>query len=483
MEIHICDYGCGQEATFQIGKRWCCSKSFNSCPAKKVRKVLPREKPDVCDFGCGQEPKFKLKNGKWCCSKSQNSCPAKKEKSRENRIGVKNLPAQPIETEELCSFGCGQKASYKYQNGSYCCSYDWHKCPGKHEQISKQSSLIWSDLDRRRRLSEIQKEKDLVAVAIPVLEDNKVCQDCGQKANFWFKTNNRYCCSDRIERCPAVKDEIRQRMLIQWEKEEFRELMKSSQIYDEQRSINISISQKEWFVKNPGKEGERAKGLIQFSKDHAGESLEEKYGIEIATKIRKKASERALGKTWEELYGKEKSDWMKENQSQKLTGRKETRLEVLLDMSMKKKGHWNDPNTSYNSKEFRDLKSKESKQHWKDPEYIKKIQVGLHNSPNGPERILIEIIELLNLDYDFVGDWKITIDGKNPDFINYSKHKIIEHFGIYYHDTIVNLTREEHEQERIKHFTKNGYECLIIWEDELQDIDKVKEKILKFDQK
>lgn len=441
-----------------------------------------KEEFHICAYGCGQEGKYKI-GKKWCCSLSMNSCPAKRERSRQNRMGVRNPPAQPIETEELCSFGCGEKASYKYQSGSYCCSYDWHKCPGKHEQISRQSALIWSDLERRKRLSETQKENDLVAVAIPVLEDDKVCQDCGKRAYFWFKTNNRYCCSDRIERCPVVKNEISERMTTQWEDEEFRKLMKSVQIYDEQRSEKISISQKEWFVKHPGKEYERAKGLIQFSKDHVGESLEEKYGIEVATKIRKAASERMLGKTWEKLYGKEKSDWMKENQSIKLTGRKETRPEVLLDMSIKKKRHWDDPNSSYNSKEFRELKSEEGKQHWKDPEYIKKIQAGLHNSPNGPEKILIEIIELLNLDYEFVGDWKISIDGRNPDFINYSKNKLIEHFGSYYHDTIVNMTREEHEQERIDHFKKNGYKCLIIWQDELKDLEKVKLKILEFDQK
>jgi len=29
---------------------------------------------DLCEYGCGQEAKYQLKNGKWCCSKSQNSC-------------------------------------------------------------------------------------------------------------------------------------------------------------------------------------------------------------------------------------------------------------------------------------------------------------------------------------------------------------------------------------------------------------------------
>ena len=35
----------------------------------------------LCDYGCGQEAKYQLKNGKWCCSKSSNSCPVNKKKN------------------------------------------------------------------------------------------------------------------------------------------------------------------------------------------------------------------------------------------------------------------------------------------------------------------------------------------------------------------------------------------------------------------
>ena len=28
----------------------------------------------ICEYGCGQEAKYQFKNGKWCCSESQNSC-------------------------------------------------------------------------------------------------------------------------------------------------------------------------------------------------------------------------------------------------------------------------------------------------------------------------------------------------------------------------------------------------------------------------
>ena len=37
----------------------------------------------LCDYGCGQEAHFQLKNGKWCCSRHPSSCPQIKEKCRE----------------------------------------------------------------------------------------------------------------------------------------------------------------------------------------------------------------------------------------------------------------------------------------------------------------------------------------------------------------------------------------------------------------
>lgn len=45
----------------------------------------------LCDYGCGQEAAYQLKNGKWCCSKSNNSCPSTRKKNSEAHIGDKNI--------------------------------------------------------------------------------------------------------------------------------------------------------------------------------------------------------------------------------------------------------------------------------------------------------------------------------------------------------------------------------------------------------
>lgn len=39
------------------------------------------EEKHFCEYGCGQQAKFQLKNGRWCCCKSYQSCPELKKKN------------------------------------------------------------------------------------------------------------------------------------------------------------------------------------------------------------------------------------------------------------------------------------------------------------------------------------------------------------------------------------------------------------------
>jgi len=45
----------------------------------------------ICEYGCEQEAKYQLKNGKWCCSKSQNCCSNMRKRNSEsqNKLEVK----------------------------------------------------------------------------------------------------------------------------------------------------------------------------------------------------------------------------------------------------------------------------------------------------------------------------------------------------------------------------------------------------------
>ncbi len=63
-------------------------------------------------------------------------------------------------------------------------------------------------------------------------------------------------------------------------------------------------------------------------------------------------------------------------------------------------------------------------------------------------------------------DWR-----KNPDFI--MGNLIIEYFGKYWHE-------KADVEIRTNHFKMYGYETLVIWEDELKDLCKLKSKLFQF---
>lgn len=45
---------------------------------------------------------------------------------------------EPIITEDLCAYGCGQNAKYKFSKGKLCCSKHYNSCPGKRKRFSEE---------------------------------------------------------------------------------------------------------------------------------------------------------------------------------------------------------------------------------------------------------------------------------------------------------------------------------------------------------
>jgi len=131
------------------------------------------------------------------------------------------------------------------------------------------------------------------------------------------------------------------------------------------------------------------------------------------------------------------------------------------------------------SLEQRKAISKKIKEKYKnDFEFLMKKYTGLNQKPNNKEKIIFDLIKMYNLHYEYVGNGKFWIDGKNPDFVNVNgQKKIIELFGDYWHTKMAKETPEE----RINHFKKYGFDCLIIWEKELKNINDVTKRIMEFD--
>jgi very-short-patch-repair endonuclease len=85
----------------------------------------------------------------------------------------------------------------------------------------------------------------------------------------------------------------------------------------------------------------------------------------------------------------------------------------------------------------------------------------------------------------YVGDWRLTIGGKCPDFVHANRKLIIEMFGEWPHLELKQryrpeLTKEQAEQERAAHFSAHGYRTLVIWSKELRDEQRVVQRIRKF---
>jgi len=146
---------------------------------------------------------------------------------------------------------------------------------------------------------------------------------------------------------------------------------------------------------------------------------------------------------------------------------------------------WNKGKIGVYSKEVIESISEKVKELWKNPEFVKKIYKSLAHGMNKEESKINEITE--NLDYKYTGDFSFMIGGKSPDFTNFEKKKVIEFFGSWYHGEeyrrrIYNdfKSNKDHEIERIEHFKKYGFDCLIIWGDELKSKDLLVQKIKNF---
>jgi very-short-patch-repair endonuclease len=126
------------------------------------------------------------------------------------------------------------------------------------------------------------------------------------------------------------------------------------------------------------------------------------------------------------------------------------------------------------------LQSRISTNLWKNPDYRKKCATGW-KSPNKAEDYLNNLLHsLFPHEYKFVGDGKVWIESFNPDFININgQKKIIELFGVRWH---TGERKEKRDAEKFAVYKAYGYETLVIWGNELRNINQLKEKLVSFNQ-
>jgi len=220
----------------------------------------------------------------------------------------------------------------------------------------------------------------------------------------------------------------------------------------------------------------------------------------------KKTSESLIGRTitWGDKISKAKKGVPNPKLSKYLTGRtlsKETIEKIILKKTgvpqsdeskiakqISVKAYWDslpqeDKIKRLNhmiSDEGREEASERMLKNWENPEYREKTLSaqfkGRQIFPNKPETIILNLLnEKYPNEWRYTGDGTIWINGKNPDFTNEKDKKLIEFYGEYFHKG-----GKKEEQNRINIFKPAGYDTLVIWESELKDIDKVKNRINKF---
>jgi len=141
------------------------------------------------------------------------------------------------------------------------------------------------------------------------------------------------------------------------------------------------------------------------------------------------------GKTYEEVFGKEKAK------------------KIINKQLKNRRSYMGKNNPFYNKKHKKETIEKTL------PKILKKLKV----RPTSIEKKFIEIIKKYNLPFDYCGDGALLIGFKNPDFVESNGRKICLEVANRFHH------KPPYEINRISHFSKYGWRCLVIFEEELDD--------------
>jgi len=142
--------------------------------------------------------------------------------------------------------------------------------------------------------------------------------------------------------------------------------------------------------------------------------------------------------------------------------------ESIVKMSIRKLG-------KKTTDETKRRMSAAQKEKWRSPDHAAKMIASWRLKPNKKEIKLSAILaSMYPGEWKFVGDGKVIIAGKCPDFVNINgQKKIIELFGDYWHQGEDTKVREDL-------FTPFGFQTLVIWERELKHADSLADKIRRF---
>jgi len=336
----------------------------------------------------------------------------------------------------LCSYGCGREAVHQFKNGKWCCEKSRNSCPNE-----KQKNSI--AIKKQKRKPKILKD------------NNKVLCDygCGRLAKYYFEASKKFCCCSHYKKCIIHREKFRENTTGS------KNPMYNKQHTEESRK---KISHKMSGENNP-----------MYNKYHTEDSKEKMRKNHSINSGRKKRI------TNIDLFGEERSKEISQNISKSNQGRTLTDYQKeKIKIRVQGKGN---PMFGKQHKEIsKKIMRKKAKARFKNDEFLRKwVNSVTNKGPNKPEIFLNDLLySLFDDEYEFVGDYSLWIGGKNPDFLNKKKRKLIEYFGNWWHSE--KRTENLEDKYRRNHFEKFGYDVFIIREHHLKDTEKLKIKLMEF---
>ena len=158
--------------------------------------------------------------------------------------------------------------------------------------------------------------------------------------------------------------------------------------------------------------------------------------------------------------------------------RKRMSEEKRKRMSEANRGEKNGMYGKHPSEKAKQKMSDIAKEHWQNPDYIKKVIDGWNRKPNTIEKTMNTILQKYlpgEFRYNENFDCGITIGGKIPDFVDINGRKIIiEVFGPWHDkqfmkqcfDSEVCYKRTEIGTKAI--YLQFGFKCIVFWEKDLE---------------
>lgn len=238
------------------------------------------------------------------------------------------------------------------------------------------------------------------------------------------------------------------------------------------------------------RKGQHTSPKTEFKKGHTTWNKGMKYSKQMISRLDLRGLEKGREK-WNEERKLHFNSWNKGKpfsvgEENPMYGKRHS-AEARKKMSETKKRRFRTGETVYHNPMLGKHHTEETKRKiresttrlWRDTEYREKcIEASLKQMfrrPTSLERATMnDVVIPHNLPLAYCGDGSLFIGYKNPDFYETNGKKFcVEVANKYHHPS-------PWEENRVKHFAKFGWNCLIIFEDELDDKERLVEKIRSF---